>query len=38
MKPLRSQVSALAKEYGVRDRRSVRLAPPPEPEQLSLTV
>jgi DNA repair photolyase len=38
MKPLRNQVSALAKEYGVRDRRSVRLAPPPEPEQLSLTV
>ena len=38
MKPLRSQVSALAKEYGVRDRRSIRLAPPPEPEQLSLTV
>ena len=37
-KPLRSQVSALAKEYGVRDRRKIRLAPPPEPEQLSLTV
>jgi DNA repair photolyase len=38
MKPLRSEVSALAKEYGIRDRRKLRLAPPPEPEQLSLTV
>jgi DNA repair photolyase len=37
-KPLRSEISALAKEYGVRDRRKLRLAPPPEPEQLSLTV
>ena len=48
-KPMRAQVSELAKEYGIRDRRKVRLAParrskevaPPastEPEQLSLTV
>jgi DNA repair photolyase len=37
-KPLREQVSALAREHGVRDRRKVRLAPPPEPEQLSLVV
>jgi DNA repair photolyase len=35
-KPLRTEISALAKEYGVRDRRKLRLAPPPEPEQLSL--
>jgi DNA repair photolyase len=38
MKPLRSEVSSLAKEYRIRDRRKLRLAPPPEPEQLSLTV
>jgi DNA repair photolyase len=37
-KPLRGQVSALAKEYGIRDRRKLRLAPPPAPEQLSLTL
>jgi DNA repair photolyase len=36
--PVRAQVSALSKEYGIRDRRRTRLAPPPEPEQLSLTV
>jgi DNA repair photolyase len=38
VKPLKEQVGALAREYGIRDRRSVRLAPPPEPEQLSLAV
>jgi DNA repair photolyase len=38
MKPLREEVSRLAREYGVGDRREVRLAPPPEPEQLSLAV
>lgn len=37
-KPVRSTVAALAKEHGVRDRRTVRLSPPPEPEQLSLAV
>ena len=37
-KPMRAQVSELAREYGIRDRRKNRLAPPPEPEQLSLTV
>jgi DNA repair photolyase len=48
-KPMRAQVSELAKEYGIRDRREVRLAPArrskevalpasTEPEQLSLTV
>jgi DNA repair photolyase len=38
MKPLRNEVSLLAQEYGIRDRRTRRLAPPPEPEQLALTV
>ncbi|CAN5118246.1 Rv2578c family radical SAM protein [soil metagenome] len=36
--PLRDEVSKLAREYGIRDRRKVRLEPPPVPEQLSLTV
>jgi len=36
--PIRAEVSALAREYAIRDRRKVRLGPPPEPEQLSLTV
>jgi DNA repair photolyase len=38
MKPLRTEVSRLAREYGVKDRRNVKLAPPPEPEQLSLAL
>ena len=38
MKPVRNEVSRLAREYGIRDRRTLKLAPPPEPEQLSLTV
>ena len=38
MKPVKAQVSALAREYEIADRRSIRLAPPPEPEQLSLAV
>src|SRR6476661_4571662 len=33
-KPVRAEVGRLAKEFGIRDRRPVRLAPPPEPEQL----
>jgi DNA repair photolyase len=37
-KPVCSEVSRLAREYEIRDRRRVRLAPPPEPEQLTLTV
>ena len=37
-KPLRQRVSELAKEYAVKDRRTVRLEPAPEPEQLSLAV
>src|SRR6266480_345216 len=34
--PLREQIGALAREYGIRDRRNLKLAPPPQPEQLSL--
>jgi DNA repair photolyase len=37
-KPLREQVRELARTHGVRDRRRVRLAPPADPEQLSLVV
>lgn len=37
-KPVREEVSRLARQHGIRDRRTVRLAPPPEPEQLSLSV
>jgi DNA repair photolyase len=37
-KPLREEVSRLAREHGIRDRRKLRLTPPPEPEQLSLAV
>src|SRR5213592_3688262 len=35
--PLRAEIGALAREYRIRDRRKVKLAPPPEPEQLSLS-
>jgi DNA repair photolyase len=38
MKPLKKEVSELAREYEIGDRRPIRLSPPPEPEQLSLTV
>jgi len=38
MKPVRSEIARLAREFEIRDRRALRLAPPPEPEQLSLTV
>jgi DNA repair photolyase len=34
----RVQVAALAAEHGIRDRRRVRLEPPPDPEQLQLAV
>jgi DNA repair photolyase len=37
MKPVRSEVSRLAREYEIGDRRTTRLAPPPEPEQLALS-
>jgi DNA repair photolyase len=36
--PIRKKVAELAREHGVRDRRSVRLEPEPEPEQLVLSV
>jgi DNA repair photolyase len=38
LKPVKQQVSELARELGIRDRRAVRLAPPPEAQQLSLAV
>jgi DNA repair photolyase len=38
VEPVRLQVRQLAREHGVRDRRRTRLAPPPEPEQLSLSL
>ncbi len=34
--PVRDTVRQLAREHGIRDRRRVRLEPPPEPEQLEL--
>src|SRR4029079_3152178 len=37
-KPVRAEISKLAREYGIGDRRQVKLTPPPEPEQLTLTV
>ena len=37
-KPVRLQVASLAREFGVADRRSVRLEPKPGPEQLALAV
>jgi len=36
--PVRDSVRRLTREYGVRDRRRVRLEPPPEPEQLELVT
>jgi DNA repair photolyase len=35
-KPVRTLVAELSRQHGVRDRRPVKLAPPPPPEQLSL--
>jgi DNA repair photolyase len=37
-KPVCEQVRALARSHGIRDRRTVRLEPPPEPEQLRFAV
>jgi hypothetical protein len=37
-RPVKQLVSGLAKELGVRDRRTNRLRPEPEPEQLELAV
>ena len=36
--PVRNEVRELTRRYGIRDRRRLRLEPPPEPEQLSLAV
>jgi len=36
--PVRERVRALAREHSIRDRRRVRLEPPPEPEQLRIAV
>src|SRR6266508_3249311 len=36
--PARKSVSRLAREHDIRDRRKLKLAPPPEPEQLPLDV
>jgi DNA repair photolyase len=36
--PVREQVAELRSKHGVADRRSVRLSPPPRPEQLALAV
>jgi DNA repair photolyase len=37
-KPVRELVADLTRKHGIRDRRTTRLAPPPEPEQLALTL
>jgi len=37
-KPIREEVKRLARDLDVRDRRPRKLAPPPEPEQLSLAL
>jgi DNA repair photolyase len=37
-KPVRNEVARLARELEIRDRRRLKLTPPPEPEQLTLTV
>jgi len=34
--PVRALVATLRRKYGIADRRPLRLAPPPEPEQLAL--
>ena len=36
--PIRARVSALRKEHAIDDRRTHRLEPPPEPEQLALAI
>lgn len=36
--PIRARVAALRKEFGIEDRRTYKLEPPPDPEQLSLAV
>jgi DNA repair photolyase len=36
--PVREQVRELARTFGVRDRRRLKLEPPPDPEQLQLII
>jgi DNA repair photolyase len=36
--PVRAKVAELKRQFGIADRRRVRLEPPPEPEQLELAV
>jgi DNA repair photolyase len=36
--PVRAKVAGLKREFGIADRRRIRLEPPPEPEQLELAV
>jgi DNA repair photolyase len=36
--PVRAKVQELRRAYGIRDRRRIRLQPPPEPEQLELAI
>jgi DNA repair photolyase len=36
--PVREQVRELTRDHGIRDRRRLRLEPPPDPEQLRLAV
>jgi DNA repair photolyase len=36
--PVRAQVRELTRAFGIRDRRRLRLEPPPEPEQLELAI
>ena len=36
--PVRTQVRELTRAHGIRDRRRVKLEPPPDPEQLRLAV
>jgi DNA repair photolyase len=36
--PVRASVRELTRMYGIRDRRRVKLAPPPDPEQLRLAI
>jgi DNA repair photolyase len=38
VEPVRERVRALAREHGIRDRRSAPLTPPPQPVQLTLSV
>jgi DNA repair photolyase len=37
-KPVKEQVRELARKHDIRDRRKLKLAPPPDPEQLQLAV